>query len=157
MSSEFTTDDIYEDDSETLRELKKKFIDKFIEKLESINITIQFVIVSFNNTANLTDEDTFVISIENENGVTKYGTIQFAKYGRKKITVGNKEMYSLNYQKIKNNMSHYKFSVLGLKVIDGVLKQLDYTKRSKSCKKFMEDKTVFNYGRKKKIELILSE
>ena len=64
-------------------------------------------------------------------------------------------MFSLNYQKIKNNLSHYKFSVLGLKVDKGVLKQIDYTKRSKNSKKFMKDKTVFNYGRKKKIELIL--
>lgn len=156
MSTDFTTDDIYEDDSKTLRELKKKFIDKFIAQLEDINISVNFVIVSFNNTANLTDDDSFVISIEN-NGIVKYGSIRFAKYGRKKISVGSKEMYSLNYQKIKNNLSHYKFSVLGLKVDKGVLKQIDYTKRSKTCKKFMEDKTVFNYGRKKKIELILSE
>jgi hypothetical protein len=155
MSADFTTDDLYFDEAETLRELKKKFIARFIDKLESLNITVQYVIVSFNNTANLTDEDSFVISIDN-NGVQKYGSIQFAKYGRKKIMVGSKDMFSLNYQKIKNNLSHYKFSVLGLKVDKGVIKQIDYTKRSKTCKKFMEDKTVFNYGRKKKIELILS-
>lgn len=149
MSVEFTTDYIYEDESETLRDFKKKFIDKFITKLESMNITIQFVFVSFNNTVNLTDEDTFVVSIEN-NGIIKYGTIQFAKYGRKKILVGSKDMYSLNYQKIKNNLSHYQLSVLGLKVDKGVLKQIDYTKRSKRCKKFLADKTIFNYGRKKK-------
>jgi len=154
MEDTFTTDDIYESHSENMRNLKKIFISKFIDKLESINIQIHFVIVSFNNTANLTDEDSFVISIDN-NGERKYGTIQFAKYGRHKLIVGNKDMFSLNYQKIKNNLSHYKFSVLGLKVDKGVLKQIDYTKRSKNSKKFMKDKTVFNYGRKKKIELIL--
>jgi hypothetical protein len=155
MNTDFEINEIYEDHEEDLRELKKVFISKFIDRLESININIEYVIVSFNNTANLTDEDTFIISIDC-NGVRKYGSVQFAKYGRKKIMVGNTEMYKLNYQKIKNSLSHYKFSVCGLKVDNGVLKQIDYTKRSKSCKKFMQDKTIFNYGRKKKIDIVLN-
>jgi hypothetical protein len=155
MNEDFEINDLYESHEENLKELKKLFISKFIEKMESINIHIEYVIVSFNNTANLTDEDTFIISIDS-NDVRKFGSIQFSKYGRKRIMVGNTEMYKLNFNKIKNALSHYKFSTYGLKVDKGVLKQIDYTKQSKSCKKFMNDKTVYNWGRKKKIELILS-